>query len=227
MRALYRHLGWISIWLPGESDANNRILQIQEEITKAQSYLETAMREREVVVDYKKLLFEKGKMQLEPVALKAFDNLGFATTPSEVILGTNFEIDGRTTVGSSPGILEVKGSKKQIPLDEFAPLPSKLLADYQSTGKPSKGILLGNGLSEEMPSARLGNRVFSPHVLEAARRNSVALVNSVELYWLITGVISGGVTDLSAIRELILTTNGYVDLRPHCSRSPFVSAPSG
>ncbi len=213
---------WVdTLWLPGEAEANNRIKGAEEDIEKVQKALGVARTQRDTLCAYKKLTFEKGKTQLEPVVRRALDVLGFATKPSEIISGTNYEIDGRTTTGSSPGILEVKGSKKQILLDDFSPLAHKLLADHQNTGKASKGILVGNGLCEDAPETRLGEGVFSRHALEAARRSSVALINSVELYWLIAGVIAGRIKDLAAVRENILTTNGYVDLRSYCPEPPF------
>jgi hypothetical protein len=46
---------------------------------------------------YRKLLYEKGKAQLEPIVLRALDDLDFGTSPSEVIAEIH-EIDGRTTI---------------------------------------------------------------------------------------------------------------------------------
>jgi hypothetical protein len=193
-------------------------------IDKQMSDLETARKELEQGFDerasYRKLLYEKGKTQLEPIALRALDDLGFGTKPSEIIRGTNYEIDGRTTKGSSPGIIETKGSKKQILLDEFSPFVVKLLPDYDATGVMSKGIFVGNGLCGDDPGKRLGNVVFSPHVLKAATGHSVALINSVELYWLCCDLLSGRTVDLEALRETILAANGYVDLKKFCDGEP-------
>jgi hypothetical protein len=149
------------------------------------------------------------------------DDLGFCTTPSEVVKGTIHEIDGRTTHGSSTGIVEVKGSKNQILQSEFSPFVTKILADAEVSNKFSKGILVGNGLCETEPNTRIGDSVFSPHVLDGARRNSVALVNSVELYWLCCAMLRGDTVDKDVVREAVLTTNGYVDLKPFAGASPF------
>lgn len=151
------------------------------------------------------------------------DDVGFKTTPGETIPGTGFEIDGRTAVGSSPGILEIKGSKKQIGLDEFSPFVPKILADLKAKGYQSKGILIGNGLCEVPPKERLGEKVFSPHTLEAAKTQSVALVNSVELYCVACGILSGQITlqDLEQMREKILKANGFVSVLEYCKGLPF------
>jgi len=168
-----------------------------------------------------KLLYEKGKAQLEPIVLRALDDLDFGTSPGEVIEGTIHEIDGRTSKGSSPGIVEVKGSKNQISQSEFSPFVTKILADSEVKKKYSKGILVGNGLCETEPGNRLGDSVFSPHVLDGAKRNSIALINSVELYWLCCVLLRGDPVDKNAVREAILTGNGYVDLKPFSGQSPF------
>jgi hypothetical protein len=109
--------------------------------------------------------------------------------------------------------LEVKGSRKQVSLEEFSPFVTKILADFEAKKFHSKGVLVGNGLCDTPPKERLGAEVFSPHVLDAAKRHSVALVNSVQLYWAICELLSGKLTDTQAIREAILAADGYVDLR--------------
>jgi hypothetical protein len=210
-----------SVYLPGEKQSEHQIELIEEKITNLEGDRQKQLTDLGTLLAYKKLLFEKGKTQLEPIVLKALNVLDFQTSPGEIIQGTNFEIDGRTKVGSSPGIIEVKGSKNQIPLDEFGAFGTKLLADLQATGVHKKGIFVGNGLCLEKPEMRLGERVFSPHVLEAAKRNSAALVNSVELYAVVCNVLDGLITDLAAVREYILNANGYADLRSFIRKSPF------
>jgi hypothetical protein len=211
----------VAVHLRGELEAAEKVKAAQQRVEETQRALNEAVADVGKLTAYKHLLFEKGKKHLEPIVRRALDDLGFATTSSEDILGTNFEIDGRTTTGSLPGVLEVKGSKKQIGLDEFSPFVVKMLADLQQNQKTSKGILVGNGLCLERPETRLGERVFSQHVLDAAKQHSVALINSVELYWLVTGALQGNAEKCSAIREKILCTSGYVDLRQYCGPSPF------
>jgi hypothetical protein len=73
---------------------------------------------------------------------------------------------------------------------------------------------------ESRPNSRLGDAVFSRHVLDGAQTNSIALINPVELYWLCCTLLDGSV-DTDAVRNAILTGNGYVDLKPFCGKSPF------
>jgi hypothetical protein len=207
--------------LPGEAGAAQRVIEIEGEQKKLADARDVAANLRDALLEYKRLLFEKGRARLEPIVLRALDDLGFKSTPSEIIQGTQFEIDGRTTLGSKPGVVEVKGSKNQIGLDEISTFIPKLLANFKLKKAQSKGILVGNGLCEQPPAERLGDKVFSGHAIDAAKTSSVALVNSVELYWAACGVLSGEVSNCENLRELILGTNGYVDLKPFCGRSPF------
>jgi len=213
---------WVKdVSVPGLASIESEITELDKQISDIQTARKRLEQDLEERAAHRKLVYEKGKTQLEPIVRRVLDDLGFGTTPSEIIRGTNYEIDGRTTNGPTRGIIEVKGSKKQIALDEFSPFVVKLLADYETDGVMSKGLLVGNGLCEKHPSNRLGNVVFSPHVLEAAKGNSVALINSVELYWLCCVLLAGGTVDLNAVRETILGASGYVDLKPFCGESPF------
>ena len=216
---------WLeSVYLPGLSPIESEIAEIDKEISRLRNGRQQAQQCLENRSAYLKLLYEKGKTQLEPVVQRALNELGFGATPGDVIEGTNFEIDGRTTAGSLPGIVEVKGSKNQITLDEFSPFVVKILADHQASNVISKGVLVGNGLCKTMPEDRLGDAMFSPHVLDGAERNSVALINSVELYWLCCTLLEGVTLDLAALREAILGGNGYVDLKRFCGKPPWRKA---
>lgn len=212
------------VHLPGLSDIESKIAAVDKQISDLQTARQLEQQQLEDRSAYRKLLYEKGKTQLEPIVLRALNDLGFGTRPGEVINGTNYEIDGRTTLGSMPGIVEVKGSKKQIALNEFSPFVVKILADHQATNVMSKGMLVGNGLCETEPEGRPGDAVFSRHVLDAAKANSVALINSVELYWLCCTILEGVKLDRDTIRAAILSGNGYVDLRPFCGESPWRKA---
>ena len=207
---------WVpEVFLPGLSAIESEIEVLSQQVSALQSRVAEVRQSADQLSAFRKLLYEKGKTQLEPIARRALDVLGFGTTPGGTI-GTIYEIDGRTTRGAMPGIVEVKGSKKQIGLDEFSPFVVKILADHEASGVQSKGILIGNGLCETPPETRLGDAVFSQHVLDGAKRNSVALINSTELYSLCCTVLGGGIVDHNAVRDAILNANGYVDLKPFC-----------
>jgi hypothetical protein len=191
------------------------------EIKALEKKREEKLADMNSLIGYKKLLFEKGKTQLEPIVIKVLNDLGFQASPGEIVAGTDFEIDGRTKIGSSPGILEIKGSKNLIGLDEIGAFPTKIIADLNASKFQSKGILVGNGLCLQPPQSRSGNAVFTSHVLDAAKTNSIALVNAFDLYGVLCGVLDGQIKNLDVIREGILTANGYADLLQFIPKSPF------
>jgi len=213
---------WVPyVYLPGENEAISVITGFQVEIKRLQRKRMSELERREELLEHKKLLYEKGRARLEPAVRKVLDELGFQTTPPEVLPESDFEIHGRTTGGSVQGVLEVEGSNRQISYEEFAEFIPKLVEDIKNNNVHSKGIFVGNGLCEDAPSSRLGTTVFSAEVLEAAGKHSVTLVNSVELYWVVCCVLSKEITHLETIRETILRTSGYVDLSAFCGNSPF------
>jgi hypothetical protein len=213
---------WVSsIYLSGQTAVEQGISLLEKEIKTLEGRRDTELAALRKLLEYKKLLFEKGKTQLEPIVMSAMTILGFQASAGEIISGTNFEIDGRTKGGSSPGILEIKGSKNQIGLAEIGAFPTKIIADLEASKFLSKGILVGNGLCLEPPQKRLGNAVFTQHILDAAKTNSIALVNSVDLYGVVCNVLGSQIKDLNAVRQTILAANGYADLSQFIAKSPF------
>jgi len=205
------------VHLPGEGQVNGVITSIQFEIRKLQQERLSQLRQRQNLLEYKKLLYEKGRARLEPAVRKALECLEFETTPPETIPGSPLPVHGRIKGGPAPGVFEVRGSNRQISREELEEFVSKLLVDLERTNIPSKGILIGNGFCEDTPTRRLGATVFSAEVLKAAERCSVALVNSVELYCIVCSSLSRQLADLEAIRKKIFETSGYVDLRVFCA----------
>ena len=73
------------------------------------------------------------------------------------------------------------------------------------------------------PKTALVKKVFSFHTLEAAKAHSIALVNSVDLYCIVCGVLSGQIKtqDLEHMREKILHTNGLSSCCSGLQGAPF------
>ncbi len=213
---------WIpSIYLPGEYEANNRITGFQVEIKRLQQKQASELERREELLGHKNLLYQQGRVHLEAAVRNALDLVGFQTTPPEVLPGCPIEISGRIRGVSMPGVLQVGASSRQITCEEFKMFAPKVVEDNKHTQVPSKRVFVGNGFNETPPGTRLGTVIFSPRVVEEAQEQSISLLNSVELYWVVCGVLSKEIDDLERIREAILTTSGYVDLRPFCSIPPF------
>jgi hypothetical protein len=134
---------------------NGRITGVQIEIRRLQEERASLLGQREGLLEYKRLLYERGLGRLEPVVRKALDELGFQTTPPDVSPASQLEIHARTKGGSMPGVLEVRGSNRQLTGEVVSEFIRKLEADRRSTGIHSKGILVGNGFCEEPPEMKI------------------------------------------------------------------------
>jgi hypothetical protein len=129
---------WVqNVFVPGLSDIESSVSLLDKQISELNDARQKRLGEAENVSAYRKLLYEKGKSQLEPIVLRALDDIGFGTGASEMVGGIH-EIDGRTSKGSSPGIVEVKGSKNQIAQAEFSPFVTKIVADADIKGSIAK-----------------------------------------------------------------------------------------
>src|SRR5262249_26122375 len=88
--------GTKTVSLPGTVEANAKIAAIDETLREVEQSKRDAIRARDDLLAFQKLLYEKGKTQLEPIVRRALDQIGFKCTPGETITGPNYEIDGRT-----------------------------------------------------------------------------------------------------------------------------------
>ncbi len=213
---------WLgTVFLPGELEANNSLTAIQIEMKRLERRRLAELERREQLLEFKNLLYEAQRHRLGNAVRRALCELGFQTASKDSIAGSLIQFDNGTNGGSSRALLRVAGSNGQITCGEFTTFVEMLAKTAESTGCPSKGIFVGNGFCQSAPSSRLGTSVFSEKVLEAAIESSVTLVNSVELYWVVCGALSGKMGDLRAIRETILGASGYVDLKVFCRKLAF------
>ncbi len=213
---------WLrSVFLPGEIEANNALTAIQIEMKRLERRRMAELERREQLLEFKNLLYEAERHRLANAVRRALIELGFRPATKDPIPGSLIQFDAGSNGGSSPALLRVAGSNGQITYSEFAAFAEMLARTTECAGSPHKAIFVGNGFCQSSPSSRLGTSVFSAKVLEGAKEYSVALVNSVELYSVVCGVLSRKQSDLGAIRETILGTSGYVDLKIFCDNPSF------
>jgi hypothetical protein len=217
---------WIpAVYLPGEYSASSRVMGVEIEIKRLQQKRASEIAQREELLRYKGLLYQYCRVHLEAAVRKALELLGFVTCPSEDLHGYPIEISGKVRGVCISGALQAKASQREISCAEFLWFTPKLTADGQHTEFRGKSVFVGNGFNESPPGTRLGTVIFSAKVLAEAEKQSVSLLNSAELYWVVCGVLSKEIEDLERIREAILTASGYVDLRPFCGIPPFQISP--
>jgi hypothetical protein len=103
---------WVNtVPVPALAPLEHELASLDKKISELRHARELARQKVEDQSSYRKLLYEKGKTQLEPIVLRALDDLDFGASPSEIIQDTNHEIDGRTSKGSTPGILEANRTR--------------------------------------------------------------------------------------------------------------------
>ncbi len=218
---------WLeSVFLPGELEANNSLTAIQIEMKRLERRRLAELERRAQLLEFKNLLYEAERHRLGNAVRKALNELGFHTTSKDLIPGSLIQFATGTNGDSCRGLLRATGSNGQINCAELTSFVEILAKTAESMGCPHKGIFVGNGFCQSSPASRLGTTVFSEKVLEAVKGYSVALINSVELYWVVCGALSGKIADLRAIRETILGASGYVDLKVFCGKLAFPMDPS-
>jgi hypothetical protein len=202
--------------LPGEKEKDIEIEQVDSQITELGSKKLQLTREKDEIVKYKKLLYETGKLVLEPVVRDAFKLLGFNVVDDyEPTEGSNLDTDGLVISKFGKGILEIKGRNADIGLDDLRQVVTNTLDDLKITkeSKSKRAILVGNGFRLYPPSKRDINKIFEQHVRDSANRQSVALLNTVDLYDLVVKVLEKEDIDLEEIQKVILNTNGVCKFR--------------
>ena len=203
--------GWLGRYeLPGEEEKNRQIGAVIEEISVLESRKQQIEEDKQDIVKYKKLLYESGRYQLEPVVRDALGLLGFTVHGHYVPEPrSNIEIDAMIECESGKAIVEIKGSTKAITLDDFSQLTNKRTDDFKITNDYKQALLIGNGFRLRPPKERPSEVVFDAnHVIPSAVRQDVSLLNTIDLYQMISRILSGDSFDLKAIRETILSSKG-------------------
>lgn len=205
---------WISEFiLPKEKEIESEIKEIQEQLETIKKQEDKVKGKLKEITKFKKLLYETGKYQLEPIVRDAFRLLGFTVHDDYKPEPTsNIEIDAMIECKYGKAILEIKGTEKSIDLADFAQLTNKTVDDLKITNEPKKGILVGNGFRTiKHPKDRREDIIFGRHVKESAERQSVTLINTVELYELVRSILDGDKIDKAKLQQKILESNGICE----------------
>ncbi len=207
---------WISEFiLPREKEVGQEIEKIQKESDKIKEQEEIVKGKLKEITKFKKLLYETGKYQLEPVVRDVFRLLGFTVYDDYKPEPTsNIEIDAMIECKYGKAILEIKGTEKSIVLDHFTQLTNKTVDDLKITNEHKKGILIGNGSrTSKHPKDRRGDIIFGQHVKESAERQSVTLINTVDLYELVCSILSNDEVNKAKLQQKILESNGVCEFK--------------
>jgi len=215
---------WINEFiLPKEKEGEQDIEKIQQQLEEIKEREKKAKDKLEEITKFKKLLYEQGKHQLEPIVRDAFRLFGFTVHDDyKPKTGSNIEIDTVIECNYGQAIVEIKGrgTKKEgekgkcISLDDFSQLTNKIQDDLKITGKTKEGILVGNGFRLcTHPKNRRGEKIFTPHVKESAERQSITLINTVDLYGVVHGILGGEEIDKDKLQQKILGSKGICEFK--------------
>jgi len=174
--------------------------KVEEEIEKSERKKEEKEREILAKKDYQKLLYGTGT-ELEEITRKVFQELGCKLREPESDEDLAIEFEGKR------GIIECKGRTKDI-------IPTNLRqliyysTEYKNKNQPVKAILIGNGWREEHPENR--GPIFSDNAVKEAKKIGIALVSTVDLFYVFCRFLEGKVTP-QQIMNKIFETDGVVE----------------
>lgn len=192
--------------LPGLSDLEDELERREQQLKCLQDEVDALKQQKHERTNYLKLLYEKGKFQLQPVVRDAFSILGFDVSEAE-------PSDGRLESPEGTAILEVEG-KDNAPVDrdKYRQLLDYVDDDQRRTGSLKKGILVGNAFRFQDPLAR--EEQFTPQAIDAARGSHFCLLSADALFRLVVIVLGDPSNEnlKSDIRRRILETNGLFKL---------------
>jgi len=152
----------------------------------------------------KELLYARGDRLEEAVRL-ALEQFGFTVEklPKGSYADFALKLDDKEVAG-----VEVKGSVKQIDLEDFRQLLHYLI-DCKAYKKPVKGILVGNHFCEKPPNERGGP--FTERALEDAKKLDVSLATTVELFKALQKLDEQKITP-EEVRNKILSASGLCSI---------------
>jgi len=152
----------------------------------------------------KELLYGRGDRLEEAVRL-ALEQFGFTVEklPKGSYADFALKLDDKEVAG-----VEVKGSVKQIDLEDFRQLLHYLI-DCKAYKKPVKGILVGNHFCEKPPNER--GSPFTERALEDAKKLDVSLATTVELFKALQKLDEQKITP-EEVRNKILSASGLCSI---------------
>lgn len=176
---------WVSRYrLPGEDKNQPLINEVSAEIHKLEERKGALIEEQEAVRRFKKLLYERGKYQLEPVVRAAFRLLGCQVLePDECEKEYEKKCDAILHLPEgSRAIVEIEGKNADaIHVEKY-----RQLLDYMDLAITAdgdhKGILVGNGFRLLDPEERPPKEQFTDDVKKRAGRKGYCLLTTCELF---------------------------------------------
>jgi len=159
----------------------------------------------------KRILYEKGKRLVEPVAL-VFKKLGFEVKVTEELGIEDIEINFE----NQKGLIEVKSiesEKRKIDKFDVCQIITHLMKHPPEEREKIKCILVVNwDVSKPPKERRECKTIFTRDALSLAENANVCLLSTYTLWEIYNRILEKGEEEAKKIREKILNTNGMFTL---------------
>lgn len=172
-----RRPGWVDGYsLPAEERVAAEIRRLEEDREALARRLADARLRAEEAAAPSALLYEKGKNELEPPVRGALGELGADVRPPDQ---EGIE-DGLLRRAEGEAVLEIKGRKGPIKLDDVRQVVQWAADAKGRDGIDYKPLVVGNAHCETQPSERADP--LAPNARDYARNSDVAVLTTVQVY---------------------------------------------
>jgi len=160
------------------------------------------------LVKHKSLLYDYS-YPLQDICELTLKELGANIKPSVVTDEFIIEYNGKEA------LVEVKGKSKSVDKDDIGQLITDIGQHVAETGKPIKGLFIGNGWRNLPPHEReAGNKkTFPKEIVHIAETQNIGLLSSVDLLDAYCHWLDGKLTK-ERFLDTILTSSGIIRLTP-------------
>jgi hypothetical protein len=195
--------------LPGETDHQSIIHDIQKQIQELEGRRDSQLHELEGLRNLKALLWESGSLGLQPAVQQAFGVLGFqigsaAERPEAGAACPELRCDDLTV------FYEVDASEESVHLDGFRKLHETVTEALLERGIEATGILVGNGARLKPLDAPERRASFTESCLNGCAKFGYAAVATPDLYRAVETVLRDPADEArkAAIRKSLLDAGG-------------------
>jgi len=201
--------------LQGEPELEQKLIEASNEIERLQLLHRSKRDELSEYVRLRDLLFEKGPRLEEGIRI-ALRELGYQVSTvndGESEFDIVFSADGDRYIGEAEG-----KDNRPIKIDKFSQLERNIQEDFSKEGTTeyASGVLFGNAYRLTNPVDR--GDWFTAKVLSAAKRSSVRLVRTIDLFGAAQHLRRTGDTRFAAAcRQAIRDQSGSIVMFPSCS----------
>jgi len=198
---------WVkNIHLPGEEVIQEHITEIQNQIDTLIKQKESSEIEKNELIKYKSLLYEKGK-RLENAVINSFKLMGFR---AENFTKADMEHDVVLTSQEGRAIAEIEGRDNDaIHIDKLDQLSRVIDEDFKENESYAEGILIGNPYRLHPLDQR--KEPFTDKVLIGVKRKNFKLLTTVELFGAVVHILENPNDEIykSKCRKAIFSSSGY------------------